>query len=80
MRNYVCGGTGDLSPEARAELRLMDDYLKAKAKRAKAGQEPLPPFEEWRDSYGITLFDQRVCRHMELGCVGSCRGEYACDD
>ena len=31
-------------------------------------------------SPGIEVFGQRVCRHPELKCAGSCRADYACND
>lgn len=45
--------------------------------RTTATDTPATPVD---DSPGIELFGQRVCRHPELGCAGSCRAEYACND
>jgi hypothetical protein len=32
------------------------------------------------DSPGIEVFGKRVCKNPKLGCAGSCRAEYACND
>lgn len=45
---YICGGSGELTPEAKAELREFADYLKSKANARKLGV-PHPTFERWRD-------------------------------
>lgn len=38
----------------------------------------LPP--KWGKHWGITVMGERVCRHPNLGCKGSCKGEFACND
>lgn len=32
------------------------------------------------EDMGVEVHGERVCRHPKLGCRGSCRGEYACND
>lgn len=32
------------------------------------------------DERGVLVMGERRCRHPHLGCRGSCRGDYACND
>ena len=32
------------------------------------------------DERGVEIMGHRVCRHPHLGCAGSCRADYACND